>query len=239
MAVIGISGNIIFDKDSIYPKAYVSDGYITSVAKANGIPLMMPICEDKEIVKGMVSSVDGVIISGGVDIHPFKYGKEPSPNIGDISLERDELDFSIMEYALKMKKPILGICRGMQVINVFFGGTLVQDILSERKTDIKHSQSAPSYVPTHKVNVVKDSLIYKIFGKSAEVNSFHHQSIDNLAKDFKVSATANDGIVEAIEYKGKDDFILGVQWHPELLSSKIISMQNIFDMFVEICKSGR
>lgn len=239
MSVIGITGNIMFDNESIYPKAYVSDGYIASIARAKGIPFMMPICIDEEIIEGMVRSVDGVIISGGVDVHPFKYNEEPHPHIGTISKERDDLDFNVMKYALKMNKPILGICRGIQVINVYFGGTLIQDIPSERNTNIKHSQSAPSYVPTHKVNISKDSLIYNILGEKNEVNSFHHQSVGTLAKDFKVSATASDDIIEAMEYKGKEAFILGIQWHPELLSSRVVSMQNVFDMFVEICKSRK
>ena len=141
-----------------------------------------------------------------------------------------------MKHAFEMKKPIFGICRGIQLINVFFGGTLIQDINSQKNTNILHSQTAAIDVATHKIKIKKDSIIYNIFGKTAEVNSFHHQAIDKLSKDFKITSTANDGIIESIEYKKKDRFILGVQWYPECMTEKEEKMQNIFSMFVDICK---
>lgn len=234
MNIIGISGNIL-EENSI-AKAFVNQTYIDSVVRANGIPFIMPICEDENIIKKMIEKVDGIIMTGGVDIHPFRFNEEPNPKIGAISKERDDFDFLIMKYAFEMKKPIFGICRGIQLINVFFGGTLIQDINSQKNTNILHSQTAAIDVATHKIKIKKDSIIYNIFGKTAEVNSFHHQAIDKLSKDFKITSTANDGIIESIEYKKKDAFILGVQWHPECMTAKDIKMQNIFSMFVDICK---
>ena len=238
MSVIGLSGNLLYENTSI-PKAFVNRSYVDSVMRSKGTPFIMPIIEDEEIIKKMVENVDGIIMTGGVDVHPFRFNEEPIEKIGTISIERDDFDFKLMKYAVEMNKPIFGICRGIQVINVYFGGTLIQDIPAQRSTNILHSQTAEYHAPTHKIQIVKDSIIYDMLGESSEVNSFHHQAIDKLAKDFKVTAAAKDGIAEAIEYKKKDSFILGVQWHPELMSSKIIKMQNIFDMFVEVCKSRK
>ena len=238
MSIIGISGNLLYENNSI-PKAFVNRSYVDSVIRASGTPFIMPITDDERTIKSMVEKVDGVLMTGGVDVHPFRFGEEPITKIGTISDERDEFDFTVMKYAFEMNKPIFGICRGIQVINVHFGGTLIQDIPTQRNTNILHSQTAELYVPAHKIQIVKDSIIYDMFGDTAEVNSFHHQAIDKVSKDFRVTATSKDGIVEAIEYKKKDSFILGVQWHPELMSSKNIKMQNLFDMFVEVCKSRK
>ena len=235
MNIIGISGSV-FEEGSVV-KSFVNRTYVDSVVRSGGVPFIMPICEDENIIKKMIENVDGVIMTGGVDIHPFKFNEEPNPKIGEISKERDDFDFLIMKHAFEKNKPIFGICRGIQLINVFFGGTLIQDINSQKNTKILHSQTAPRDVATHKIKIKKDSIIYDIFGTSAEVNSFHHQAIDKLSKDFKITSTANDGIVEAIEYKKKDRFIFGVQWHPECMTEKDEKMQNIFSMFVDICKN--
>ena len=234
MNIIGISGSIL--SEGSIEKAFVNRTYVDSVVRAGGVPFIMPICEDENIIKKMIENVDGVIMTGGVDIHPFRFNEEPNPKIGEISKERDDFDFLIMKHAFEKNKPIFGICRGIQLINVFFGGTLIQDINSQKNTNILHSQTAPRDIATHKIKIKKDSVIFDIFGKSAEVNSFHHQAIGKLSKDFKITSAANDGIIESIEYKKKDRFILGVQWHPECMTEKDEKMQNIFSMFVDICK---
>ncbi|WP_295162389.1 gamma-glutamyl-gamma-aminobutyrate hydrolase family protein [uncultured Brachyspira sp.] len=238
MSVIGLSGNILYENNSI-PKAFINNSYVNSIIRAKGIPFIMPITEDEKIIKKMAENTDGIIMTGGADIHPFRYDEEPIEKIGSISQERDEYDFKLMKYASEMNKPIFGICRGMQVINVHFGGTLIQDIPTQRNTNILHSQTAEYHTATHKIQIAKDSIIYDMFGEYYEVNSFHHQAIDKLSKYFKVTASSKDGIAEAIEYNKKDSFILGVQWHPELMSARNIKMQNLFDMFVEVCKSRK
>ena len=235
MNIIGISGSIL--SEGSIEKAFVNRTYVDSVVRAGGVPFIMPICEDENIIKKMIENVDGVIMTGGVDIHPFRFNEEPNPKIGEISKERDDFDFLIMKHAFEKNKPIFGICRGIQLINVFFGGTLIQDINSQKNTNILHSQTAPRDIATHKIKIKKDSVIFDIFGKSAEVNSFHHQAIGKLSKDFKITSAANDGIIESIEFKKKDRFILGVQWHPECMTEKDEKMQNIFSMFVDICKN--
>lgn len=237
MNIIGISGSVL-EENSI-KKSFVNQNYADSVILAGGVPFIMPICENENIIKKMIENVDGIIMTGGVDIHPFRFNEEPNPKIGAISKERDDFDFLLMKCAFEKNKPIFGICRGIQLINVFFGGTLIQDIAYQKNTNILHSQTAPRDVATHKIKIKKNSIIYDIFGEYGEVNSFHHQAIDKLAKDFKITSTANDGIIESIEYKKKDAFIFGVQWHPECMTEKDIKMQNIFSMFVDICKNRR
>lgn len=237
MSIIGISGSVLEEGSMV--KAFVNRNYVDSVARAGGVPFIMPICEDENIIKKMIENVDGIIMTGGVDIHPFRFNQEPNPKIGVISKERDDFDFLIMKHAFENNKPIFGICRGIQLINVYFGGTLIQDILSQKNTNILHSQTAPVYTATHKIKIKKDSAICGIFGKEAEVNSFHHQAIDKLAKDFKITSSAKDGIIESIEYKKKDGFILGVQWHPECMTAKDSKMQSLFSMFADVCKKWK
>lgn len=235
--IIAISGNILNDNGS--KKSFANDSYIQSVVRANGIPVIMPIIKDKDIIKKTLENVSGVIMTGGVDIHPFYFNQEPHPKIGTISKERDEFDFTVLDYAFKMKKPILGICRGIQLINVYFGGDLIQDIESQTKSNILHSQTAPTDVATHKIKIEKTSILYDLLGEESEVNSFHHQAIGKIAKDFNIVAKANDDIIEAIEYKDKNHFILALQWHPELMSENDIKMQNIFNKFVFICGNNK
>ena len=134
MNIIGISGSIL-EENSIV-KSFVNRTYVDSVVRAGGVPFIMPICEDENVIKNMIENVDGVIMTGGVDIHPFRFNEEPNPKIGAISKERDDFDFLVMKYAFEMNKPIFGICRGIQLINVFFGGTLIQDIISQKNTNI-------------------------------------------------------------------------------------------------------
>ena len=238
MSIIGLSGNISYD-NAFLPKSFVNNFYIESVIRSKGTPFIIPLSKDEEIIKKMIENVDGIIMTGGSDIHPFRYNEEPIPNIGDINEDRDNFDFTLIKYAVEMNKPIFGICRGIQVINVYFGGSLIQDIQTQKNSNILHSQKAPYHIATHKIQITKDSIIYDMFGESYEVNSFHHQAIEKLAKDFKVTSTAKDGIIESIEYKKKDSLIFAVQWHPELMSSKNVKMQNIFDMFIDVCNSRK
>ncbi len=235
--VVGVSASINFEVNEFYANSFISTAYTDSIIRADGIPLIFPICNNENVVKKMVESVDGVLLSGGSDIHPFLFNEEPIKEIGTISQERDFLDFKVLQYAVEMKKPVLGICRGHQVINVFFSGNIYQDISSQTSSQIKHAQSAHTNLATHKINIKKDSFLYDIFGDSAEINSFHHQAIKDVADKFDVIATSNDGIIEAIEYKG-DEFIVGTQWHPEKMTESNEKMQEIFNRFVEKCKNS-
>ena len=236
--LIGISGSINYECEGIYPQNFISTAYTDSVLSAGAAPIIIPICHDDNAIKKIVSSLDGIILSGGPDIHPSLFNEEPHKNIGTIVNARDILDFKVIKYAFEMKKPILGICRGLQVINVFFGGTLYQDIHSQTKSEIQHQQKARGDLATHSIDIKSDSFLHNIFGDKVLINSFHHQSIKDVANSFDATATSiNDNIVEAIEYK-ENHFIVGLQWHPEMLAEKNSQMQEIFNSFIKVVKNN-
>ena len=233
--IIGISGSIMFDEGGMfpgYPRAYVNHDYVRSVLDAGGIPLIIPVNTDEEIIKAQLACIDGLVISGGYDVNPLLFGEEPHHLLGMTLAQRDTFDLTLIKYALEMKKPILGICRGIQIINTACGGTLYQDCSLSEGSYIKHSQGHTPTQVSHSVKIETDSYLYKIFGSQTLVNSFHHMSVKDLAPGFKITATAADGIIEAME-KETDSFVLAVQWHPEMLSGVNQDMLKLFQLLLE------
>ncbi len=183
-----------------------------------------------------IEKCDGIVLSGGEDVHPKFYNKPEYISIlnpEEIKIERDEFELNVIEKTLKLKKPLLGICRGLQVANVFFGGTLIPDIPRAGKPS--HSKIA-GYDKRHLVNIFDDSALKNFIGESrGEINSAHHQSADVIASDLKVVACSDDGIIEGLEWKNpaKKSFLLLVQWHPERMKDTESSFaKNIRDKFV-------
>ena len=238
--IIGISGSILaIENDgafSGYERAYVNDDYVLSVTKSGGIPFIIPIIDNDDDIKTQISYVDGVILSGGYDIDPVYWGEEISSKLERIFPRRDSNELKIIKYALEMKKPILGICRGLQIINVAFGGSLYQDLSFIKDCYIKHSQSAKPYEPTHNIKTKEGSIIREILGDSLRVNSFHHLAIKDLGKDLIATSYSADGIIESIEYTKNGNFVLGVQFHPEMMHSHYDFALNIFKKFISVCK---
>lgn len=215
-------------------KAKISPTYFGALYAAGGVGSIME--RDPSSVLSYADEYDGFLFAGGDDIHPNRYGKAilfdsvcPEP-------ERDEFELALLCAAYKTGKPILGICRGMQLINVFFGGTLFQDIKC-------HMQSEPKAEQPFTAKILKDSLLYSIVKKDEiKINSFHHQAVSAVGGGLTVSATAPDGIAEAIELKNESDptskntsggFLLGIQWHPELLFKADDSAMQIFTAFIQ------
>lgn len=196
--------------------ASVTGTYIQAIVKAGGTPVIIPPITEGKILRDIVEDLDGLVMIGGVDFHPFYYKEEVIPDMNNIDSIRDIYDLVLLKLATDRNVPLLGICRGEQAINVGFGGTLYQDIPTQHKDQsVKHAQSEPKEQGTHTISIVKDSELAKILGQTeAFVNTFHHQAIKDVAPGFRAVAYAQDGIVEAIEaYPNRS--ILGVQWHPE------------------------
>ncbi len=207
--IIGITTGF---SNSMYTLRYT---YIESVKQAGGIPLILPFVNELSEAAEFVARIDGLIVSGGADVNPFEYGEEPERALGSVDPDRDRAELLFIEAAKNANKPILGICRGHQIVNVAFGGSLIQDIGSGVRGSIKHGQSQPGKYPSHSIKIDKDSHLYSLVKvDSTTVNSFHHQAVKQVAPGFKVVATAPDGVVEAIEGFPTYD-VNGVQFHPE------------------------
>lgn len=185
--------------------------YSKSILDAGGIPLIIPL-EVEADVEQILMIADGLLLSGGHDVHPFHFGAEPSPKLGQIHPERDAVELALTNVTLAKGMPILGICRGIQLLNVALGGTLYQDIESEyQQMALKHTQQAARGVATHNVTVEPNDFLEE--GQLA-VNSFHHQAIRQLAPNLSVLAKSSDGIIEAVVHDSHP-FCIAVQWHPE------------------------
>jgi putative glutamine amidotransferase len=217
---------------------FIKKGYYEGVNEAGGLGIVLPMCTQQELMENMVQSCDGFLISGGPDVDPKYFNEINLPFNEDISPYRDILEIYIIRRSIELNKPLLGICRGIQIMNVAMGGTLYQDIHSQIRDRnlIKHSQVAPSWYPTHKINIKEESLVSKLLKTtSIEVNSFHHQAVKDIAPGFEASSLSEDGIIESIEYKNHK-FALGVQWHPELMWESNNTFLSLFEGLVQSCK---
>lgn len=232
--LIGITSSI--EKDETAHKVY--DHNVRAIIEAGGVPLLLPNISDQASIARLAEEIDGLLGSGGYDIDPSYYQEEPHQKLGTVTPRRDEFEHALFQKVLELNKPILGICRGMQMLNVAAGGKLYQDIYSQIDEELlKHSQDAPTYYGTHTIRLEEGSLLQEIVqSNELRVNSRHHQAVKEVAKDFMVSARARDGIIEAIESK-EHSFALGVQWHPEnMLEGKDEASELIFKAFINACK---
>ena len=183
--------------------------YAQGVIAAGGVPVFLPLSLDPAEI---IPRLDGLLMSGGADIDPKRYGAEPEPELQSIEPARDEFELKILELVYECELPVAGICRGLQILNVHAGGSLYQDVPPHSVRD-----KAPS-TRVHDITTEKGSILEKLYGEKLEVNSLHHQSIKTLGRHFSASATSNDGIVEGIEHSQLP--IVAVQWHPEMLDTR-------------------
>ena len=210
---IGILASKYYDAEySVYDHT-AGDDYLLSIEKAGGLPIVIPYNCDDALLEEYIDMCSGFVVPGGEDMDPSWYKEEMEEACGKTDFEYDLFELKAIEKILQTKKPILGICRGIQVLNVAFGGTLIQDIASYMNTPIVHKQTIDRFKPIHEVTIEKKSRLYKLLGAKAMVNSLHHQAIKEVGKGLKVVAVSEDGIIEAVE--GIDYPLLAVQWHPE------------------------
>ncbi len=220
--------------------------YVSAVIQAGGIPLAAPPSEDfddfESAASDILSAGSALLLSGGPDVDPCFFGQGPHRRLGRVNPVRDQLEMALARHALKRGIPVLGICRGMQLLNVAAGGGLVQDIQSSMPKALCHFVQAPRAYPTHWVTVVPGSMLHRILGHDRiRVNSFHHQACSPLAPGFVQAARADDGVVEAIELQpgqGPSHFALGVQWHPECMFRKFPLFLRLFEALVKAAQGG-
>lgn len=241
--IIGIT----CDYDYSQSRIQLADSYYRAISQAGGVPMLIAY-SSVEDMKRVLDIVEGLLFTGGGDVDPCYFGELASPKLGSISPIRDEMELSLCREALDRDLPVLGICRGAQLINVAMGGTVYQDLESQwcRETGrymenklLKHSQVAPGWYGIHEVSFEEGSKIEAIMGvKAIRVNSFHHQAVCKPAPGFSITAWSPDGVAEAIE-SVKHRFAIGVQWHPERMWEKDSRMLLPFAALIRACRTCR
>ena len=212
--------------------------YCEAIYAAGGTPLLLPLIPEPEYIESVMAHADALCLSGAVnDVDPLRYGHEPKPKLGPVVPRRDETDMMLLAAAEARRLPVLAICFGIQSLNVYRGGTLIQDIDSEVKDALKHMQGDVFTRRSHSINVTEDSLIAKLAGSThTAVNSHHHQAIDIVGRDLEPIAWARDGVIEADINTKPEQFVLGVQWHPEVGWQTDDLSQALFGHFIAVAR---
>jgi putative glutamine amidotransferase len=233
--VIGIAGTLEAAPASSafkdVKRDFTNEAYTASLAEAGATPILLPSVLPE--IEAFLCLCDGILLPGGFDVEPELYGQERSPLCQKTERASDLFQLELLRLAYRKGIPILGICKGLQIINVRYGGTLYQDLSLCGDKGTVHAQRQKGIPFSHAVHLLKDSRLSKIFGSSPlEVNSFHHQGIDALGRGLVATALCDDGFIEAIEQKG-DSWCVGVQWHPEAMMMASKGMLPLFEAFVE------
>jgi putative glutamine amidotransferase len=219
------------------PTFSLASRYCDAIQNAGGLPIIIPHSQSRTQIHHIMQRVDGLLISGGgFDIDPSYYGEQPITQLGKIKAQRTFTEMESIALGLQRDLPMLGICGGAQAINVALGGSLYQDIATQLPKAREHQQRARNHSDGHAVKLLPGTLLQKIFNRGTmKVNTTHHQAIRDPGKGLVINATASDGIVEGIE-STKHSFVLGVQWHPEVLAQRSPAHRKIFSSFIAICK---
>lgn len=214
---------------------WINPLYMGGVEQAGGIPMLLSLSDDQRLWEHYLEVCDGFVFTGGQDIDPAIYGQEKLPECGYQAPPRDAQEVYMIRRIFQLDKPALGICRGIQIMNAALGGTLYQDIFSQLSTNVVHRQDKPYEIPHHQVFLHEGTRVREIIGHQfLSVNSMHHQAVLEPAPGFLVSATAPDGMIEAIEHPEKR-FLVGIQWHPEHMWQDYDSARRLWRAFVSAC----
>jgi len=234
--IIGLTMRLELETD----RFYLGRDYSEALEALGAIPYHISLIPNKDYLSEIVKNVDGILLPGSdTDVDPLIFGEEPRPNLKKIIPEKESTDLMVLAEAEKLNKNVLGICFGMQVLNVSRGGTLYQDIESDIENCVKHEQGKPLARNSHSIEFEKDSLISRLITNKNDVrvNSHHHQAVGKIGENLKSTAWAKDGVVECLEDTREDRFVLGVQWHPELSWKTDALSRNIFTKFISACKN--
>lgn len=228
--LIGITGGYRRRKTQRADEFYLLADYFDSVELAGGAPVLIPQVSGDEVLRDLLGRLDGLVITGGPDTPPGRYDQSPHPTTNPVHPRRDKFDRDCLRTALELGLPILAICYGVQLLNVFLGGTLIQDIASQRPSADRHVQDGPRLL--HAVRIEPGTKLARCLGVTEiEVASSHHQAVDRIGRGLRVSARSHDGIIEGLETED-DRLILGVQWHPEELAAKHPDHLRLFQALV-------
>ena len=231
MKLIGVTPST----DENPSRIQINEDYMNAVLRAGALPVLLPLTGDEHTLDEMLRRVDGLVLTGGADVEPRCYGEERLPLCGETSPRRDEMEFLLCRKALAANLPILGICRGHEVLNCALGGTLYQDIAAQYGDALKHPCYDMPKDQVHEVRAVEGTMLHRITGLTAmRVNSRHHQAVKKAGEGLVINAYASDGLIEGTELPGRR-FVLSVQWHPESLSDYRKEAQDLFDALVRAC----
>jgi len=232
--LIGVTTSITVGKEP--ERAYVNSAYLVAIQEAGGISVPLPPLLAGPSLPELADRLDGLLLTGGGDVDPATFGEPPHPTLYEVAPARDRLEITLVRRFIEARRPILGICRGIQVLNVALGGSLYQDVASDPGTEIQHQQTGPRDKPAHPVKVVSGSFLARILGsEELEVNSMHHQAVKAPGQGLLPVAFAPDAIIEGVELDDPDlsHFVLGVQWHPEELFARDPAARRLFRAFVD------
>ncbi len=229
MKVIGMTPSFSDQR----PQMTLNLDYVSAVMRSGVLPVVLPVTEDQRLLDAMYEHVDGVVFTGGADLSPSLYGEEKLPECGNTEPARDRMELALLRRCIREGKPFLAICRGFELLNVAMGGTLYQDIASQRPDSLFHPCYDTPAKQVHTVRVMADTRLMRIEGmEELQVNSRHHQGVKTVGRDLAVSAVASDGLVEGLELPSHP-FAIGVQWHPETLSPFAGEAQRLFDALAD------
>lgn len=231
--VIGLTSSFMTHEDR--ELVFLPHAYFDAVRHFGGIPVLIPVFAPEEELNFLLDRCDGLILTGGDDIDPKLYGEETLNDTVVIAPERDALEGKVIDMALRRNLPIFGICRGIQMMNVHFGGTLWQDIPAQIPSDVAHSMAKPHHRTCHSCILEQNTPLFDLCGAQIAVNSHHHQAVKDPAPGFTVMGRSEDGIIEAI-YDPCKSFCWGVQWHPEKIWDIEDSSAKLFEVFLNACQ---
>lgn len=238
---IGVSGNILRDTSGAYVdllRSYVNQDYPRSIEEAGGIPVIIPFTKNLDVARETVAKLDALLLSGGHDVSPLNYCEEPLQGLGDVFPERDQFDFALLKAAEEKQIPIFCICRGIQILNVYRGGSLYQDLKYDENCTIKHSQNQTPSLGTHTVDIEFESKLASAIGRSTWItNSHHHQTVKHVGKGLQVVARAKDGTVEGLE-DSSYPWLVACQFHPEMMSENDENAKRLFAAFVTAAREN-